>query len=257
MTDAATNSGRKNSVGEGLTASHMQKTIDAITAYWNFFIPAFPDGRTPAEVAMVEAPSWMRPLLAKYKEPLDKLATQISPADRVNEITGEILSELQKGTATPRTQAIKEIIKMMAKHGSSGRIEKRSSRRPVITPKSGSEKPFELPTVIIPFASLYKAANVKKVRRILREYSRLESHKQEGNYIVREEPDATSFAVYQWKLNIGVRLGTISFLPEGRLLVGSLTSTRRNALHKFLANLIKGDLTLLEDFRDVKLPPPS
>jgi len=233
-----------------LTVKQTQKIIDAITVYWNFFTPAFPDGRTPAEAKGMEATAWMQPLLTKHKEKLDKLAVRIHFVDRINEITEQTLSELRKGLSTPRTQAIIEIMQALEKHGAPEQGLKKTLQR------SGppSKKPSE-PAIIIPFVSLYAARNVKKVRRILREYSRRESTTQEGSCNLKEDPGGNSFAVYQWTGTIGVRLGTIDFLPDSRLFVGSLTSTRRNALHKFLTELMKGDLMLLEELRDVELPP--
>jgi hypothetical protein len=74
----------------------MQRIIEAIRVYWNFLIPAFPDGRTPAEAAGVKAESWMQPLLTTCKERLDKLAVEIHPMDRYSEIVGQILSELRE-----------------------------------------------------------------------------------------------------------------------------------------------------------------
>ncbi len=233
-----------------LTVKQTQKIIDAITVYWNFFTPAFPDGRTPAEAKGMEAPSWMQPLLTKHKGTLDKLAVRIHFVDRINEITGQILSELGKGLSTPRTQAIIEIMQALEKHGAPEKVLEKTLQR------SGppSKRPSE-PAIIIPFVSLYAARNMKKVRSILRECSRRESTAQEESCNVREDPGGNRFSVYRWTGTIGVRLGTIDFLPDSRLFVGSLTSTRRNALHRFLTDLMKGDLMLLEELRDVELPP--
>jgi hypothetical protein len=71
---------------------------------------------------------------------------------------------------------------------------------------------------------------------------------------VEEDPRDGSFAVYERSGTIGVRLGTISFLPGSRMFVGSLTSARRNALQRFLTELMKGDPIPLEELRDVEMP---
>lgn len=241
-----------------LTVKQKQRIVDAITVYWNFFTPAFPDGRTPAEAAGVEVSSWMRPLLNRHKERLDKLATQIHPVDRFNEITGKILSEMQEGLSTPRTQAIMEIMEALDKYGAPEQVPKRNLRRLGRPSKRKflAQERQGAPAIIIPFVSIYSVRNAKKMRTMLRESSRRQSGTQEGSYNVEEDSVGNRFAVYQWTGSIGVRLGTIDFLPDSRLFVGSLTSTRRNALHKFLTELMKGDLRLLEEMRDVELPPP-
>jgi hypothetical protein len=232
----------------------MQHIIEAIRVYWNFLIPAFPDGRTPAEAAGVKAESWMQPLLATRKERLDKLAVEIHPMDRYSEIVGQILSELERGPSTPRTVAITKIMEGLEKYGPAEQSPWRSSRGPRTTPKDGSssEEPLELPTIRVPLASVFAVRDVKKAQRKLREYSR-KSHAARG-YDVEEDPRDGSFAVYERSGTIGVRLGTISFLPGSRMFVGSLTSTRKNALQRFLIELMKGDLIPLEELRDVEMP---
>jgi hypothetical protein len=237
-----------------LTSERTEDIIEAIRVYWNFFIPAFPDGRTPAEVAGVKARSWMQPLLATGKERLDKLAVRIDPMDRHSEIVGEILSELERGPSTPRTVTINKIIEGLKKYGSA---EQSSCglRRPRTTPKHGSSsgEPLGLPTIQVPLASVFAVRNVKKARRKLREYSHEPPAEARGRDVV-EDPRDGSFAVYQRTGRIGVRLGTISFLPDGRMFVGSLTSTRKNALQRLLTELMKGDLILLEELRHVEMP---
>jgi hypothetical protein len=233
----------------------MDDIIEAIRVYWNFFIPAFPDGRTPAEVAGVKARSWMQPLLITGKERLDKLAVEIHPMDRHSEILGQILSELEGGSSTPRTVTINKIMEGLKKYGSAEQLSRRSPRGPRTTPKHGfsPEEPLELPTIRVPLASVFAVRNVKKARRKLREYSRM-SHAEARGHDVVEDPHDGSFAVYERTGRIGVRLGTISFLPDSRVFVGSLTSTRKNALQRLLTELMKGDLILLEELRDVEMP---
>jgi hypothetical protein len=233
----------------------MEDIIEAIRVYWNFFIPAFPDGRTPAEVEGVKARSWMQPLLATGKERLDTLAVEIHPMDRHSEIVGQILSELERRQSTPRTVTINKIMEGLKRYGSAEQSPWRSPRRPRTTPKHGSlsEEPLELPTIKVPLASVFAVRNVKKTRRKLREYSR-RSHAEARGHDVVEDPRDGSFAVYERSGAIGVRLGTISFLPDGRMFVGSLTSARKNALQRFLTELMKGDLIPLEELRDVEMP---
>jgi len=233
----------------------MERIIEAIRVYWNFLIPAFPDGRTPAEVAGVKARSWMQPLLTICKERLDKLAVEIHPVDRHSEIVGQILSELERGLSTPRTAAIAKIIEGLEKYGSAEQSAWRSPRRPRTTPKHrvSSEELLELPTIRVPLASVFAVRNVRKARRRLREYSRNSLVEGRG-YDLEEDPYDGSFAVYERTGRIGVRLGTISFLPDSRMFVGSLTSTRKNALRRLLTELMKGDLIALEELRDVEIP---
>jgi hypothetical protein len=233
----------------------MEDIIEAIRVYWNFFIPAFPDGRTPAEAAGVKAQSWMQPLLATSKERLDKLAVEIHPMDRHSEIVGQILDELERGLPTPRAATINKIIEGLEKYGPAEQSPWRSPRRPRTSPKHrfSSEEPLELPTIRVPLASVFAVRNVKKARRKLREYSR-KSHAQARGHNVVEDPHDGSFAVYEWTGRIGVRLGTISFLPGSRMFVGSLTATRKNVLQRFLTELMKGDLIPLEELRDVEMP---
>jgi len=237
-----------------LTSKRMQRVIEAIRVYWNFLIPAFPDGRTPAEAAGVKARSWMQPLLTTCKEKLDKLAVEIHPMDRYSEIVGEILSELERGPSTPRTVAITKIMEGLEKYGPAEKSPWGSLRRPRTTPKHGSssEEPLELPTIRVPLASVFAVRNVKKAQRKLREYSR-KSHAEARGYDVEEDPRDGSFAVYERSGTIGVRLGTISFLPDSRMFVGTLTSTRKNALQRLLTELMKGDLIPLEELRDVEM----
>jgi len=233
----------------------MERIIEAIRVYWNFLIPAFPDGRTPAEVAGVKARSWMQPLLATYKERLDNLAVEIHPMDRYNEVMEQILDELERGPPTPRTIAINKIMEGLEKYGPAEQSPWRSPSRP----RTGSKHRFSsegssgLPTIRVPLASVFVVRNVKKARRRLREYSRKSRAEARGHDVV-EDPHDGSFAVYQRTGRIGVRLGTISFLPGSRMFVGSLTSTRKNALQKLLTELMKGDLILLEELRDVAMP---
>ena len=94
---------------------------------------------------------------------------------------------------------------------------------------------------------------MRKARRRLREYSRNSLVEGRG-YDLEEDPYDGSFAVYERTGRIGVRLGTISFLPDSRMFVGSLTSTRKNALRRLLTELMKGDLIALEELRDVEIP---
>jgi hypothetical protein len=238
-----------------LTSKRMEDIIEAIRVYWNFFIPAFPDGRAPAEVAGVKAKSWMQPLLVTGKERLDKLGVEIHPMDRHSEIVGQILSELERGSSTPRTVTINKIMEGLKKYGSAEQSSWRSLRGPRTAPKRGpsSQEPLELPTIRVPLASVFVVRNVKKARRKLREYSR-KSHAEATGHDVVEDPRDGSFAVYQRTGRIGVRLGTISFLRDNRMFIGSLTSTRKNALQRLLTELMKGDLILLEELRDVKMP---
>ena len=238
-----------------LTSKRMECIIEAIRVYWNFLIPAFPDGRTPAEVAGVKARSWMQPLLTTGKERLDKLAVEIHPMDRYGEVMEQILDELERGPSTPRTVAITKIMEGLEKYGPAEQSPWRSPRGPRTTPKHrfSSEEPLELPTIRVPLASLFAVRNVKKARRRLREYSR-KSHAEGRSYDLEGDPRDGSFAVYERTGRIGVRLGTISFLPDSRMFVGSLTSTRKNALQRFLTELMKGDLIALEELRDVEIP---
>jgi len=238
-----------------LTSKRMERVIEAIRVYWNFLIPAFPDGRTPAEVAGVKARSWMQPLLSTCKERLDKLAVETHPVDRHSEVVGQILDELERGLSTPRTEAMTKIMEGLEKYGPAEQSPWRSQRRGRPTPKHrfSSEEPLELLTIRVPLASVFGVRNVKKVRRRLREYSR-KSHAEARGYDVQEDPRDGSFAVYGRTGTIGIRLGTISFLPDSRMFVGSLTSTRRNALQEFLAELMKGDLIPLQELRDVEMP---
>jgi len=233
----------------------MEDIMEALRVYWNFFIPAFPDGRTPAEAAGVKARSWMQPLLATGKERLDKLAVEIHPMDRHSEIVGQILDELERGRPGPRTVTINKIMEGLEKYGPAEQSPWRSPRRLRTTPKHGfsSEEPLGLATIRVPLASVLAVRNVKKARRKLREYSR-KSHAEARGHDVAEDPHDGSFAVYERTGRIGVRLGTISFLPGSRMFVGSLTSTRKNALQRFLTELMKGDLIPLEELRDVEMP---
>jgi len=233
-----------------LTLKQMQKIMDAITVYWNFFVPAFPDGRTPAEAAENNHPFWMEPLLAKYKEKLHMPAVRIHFLDRINEVTEEILSELNEGLTTPRTQAIAELIEGLEKYGPPEPQPKKTlSKR---NPAFGKPK---LPAITIPYVSLYRVRDVRKAQSILREYSRRKASTEKGSCHVKEDRSNGRFTIYEWTGTIGVRLGTLSFLPDGGLFVGSLTSTRINALHRFLTGLMKENLTLVEEMRDVELPP--
>jgi hypothetical protein len=233
----------------------MERIIEAIRVYWNFLIPAFPDGRTPAEVAGVKARPWIQPLLTTCKERLDKLAVEIHPMDRYNEVMEQILDELERGPPTPRTAAITKIMEGLEKYGPAEQLPWRSPTPARTMPKhrSSSEELLELPAIRVPFASVFAVRNVKKARRKLREYPR-RSHAEARGHNVVEDPKDGSFAVYERTGRIGVRLGTISFLPDGRMFVGSLTSTRKNALQRLLIELMKGDLILLEELRDVEMP---
>ena len=241
-----------------LSNRQMQKIMDAITLYWNFFVPAFPDGRTPAEAAEKSPPPWMQSLLAKYKEKLDIPAVRIHFLDRINEITGEILSELQEGLSTPRTQAIAEIMEGLEKHGPPEQDLKKTlwEQTSASKHKPAFGKPSKLPAITIPYVSLYRVRDARKARSILREYSRRKASTEKGSCHIKEDRSEGSFTIYEWTGTIGVRLGTLSFLPQGGLFIGSLTSTRMNALHKFLTELMKENLTLVEEMRDVELPPP-
>jgi hypothetical protein len=233
----------------------MERIIEAIRVYWNFLIPAFPDGRTPAEVAGLKPRSWMQPLLTTCKERLDKLAAEIHPMDRYSEVMEQILDELERGPSTPRTVAITKIMEGLEKYGPAEQSPWRSPRLARGRPKHGSssEEPLELPTIRVPLASLFAVRNVKKAQRKLREYSH-KSHAEARGYDLEEDPHDGSFAVYERTGRIGVRLGTISFLPDSRMFVGTLTSTRKNALQRFLIELMKGDLIPLEELRDVEMP---
>jgi len=71
---------------------------------------------------------------------------------------------------------------------------------------------------------------------------------------VKENSRDGSFAVYERSETIAVRLGTISFLPNSGLFGGNLTSTRKNALQKFLTEPMKGHMILLEELRNVEMP---
>ena len=237
-----------------LTSKRMERIIEAIRVYWNFLIPAFPDGRTPAEVAGVKPRSWMHPLLTTCRERLDKPAVEIHPMDRHSEVVGQILDELERGAHTPRTMAITKIIEGLEKYGPAEQSPWRSPRRSRTTQKHrfSSEEPLELPTIRVPLASVFAVRNVKRAKRKLREYSR-KSHAEARGYDVEEDPHDGSFAVYKQTGRIGVRLGTISFLPDSRMFVGSLTSTRKNALQRLLTELMKGDLIPLEELRDVEM----
>jgi hypothetical protein len=233
----------------------MERIIEAIRVYWNFLIPAFPDGRTPAEVAGVRPRSWMQPLLSTCKEGLDRFAVEIHPMDRYSEVIGQILDELERGTLTPRTVAVTKIMEGLEKYGTAEQSPWRSPTGPRTTSKHGSpsKEPLELPTIKVPLASVFAVRNVKKARRKLQEYSR-ESHAEGRGHDVVEDPNDGSFAVYERTGRIGVRLGTISFLSDGRMFVGSLTSTRKNVLQRFLTELMKGDLILLEELKHVEMP---
>jgi len=148
-----------------LTARRMQGIIETIRVYWNLFIPAFPDGRTPAEAAGVKFRSWMQPHLTTC-ERLDKLAVGTHPVDRYSEIVGQILSEFKRGLSTPRTEAMTKIMEGL-EYGPVEQPPWDTPRRPRISPKhrSSLEEPLEPPTITIPFASLYAVRNVKKARR--------------------------------------------------------------------------------------------
>lgn len=239
---------------DNLTSKRRQRIIEAIRVYWNFLIPAFPDGRTPAEVAGVKARSWMQPLLTTCKERLDKLAVKIHPMDRYSEVVEQILDELDRRPSTPRKVAIAKIMEGLEKYGPAEQSSWRP-RRPRTTPKHrfSPEEPLELPTIRVPFASVFVVRNVKKARRKLGEYSRKPHAEARGHDVIGDPRDG-SFAVYERTGRIEVRLGTISFLPSRRMFVGSLTSTRKNALQKFLTEILEGDLIPSEELRDVEMP---
>ena len=59
---------------------------------------------------------------------------------------------------------------------------------------------------------------------------------------MEEDPSDGSFAFYEQTGRVGTRLGTISFLTDARIFLGSLASTRKNALLIVLTGLLKGDL---------------
>lgn len=230
----------------------MNDVVEATRIYWNFLIPSFPNGLTPAEVAGVEARSWMQPLLITCKETVDKVATGINPMDRYSEIVRGILTELERGQSTPRTAAVKRIIEGLRKYGSAEQPRRRRVNESRTTPKhESSTEASNLPTTIIPFVSIFAVRSVDRIRKKLREYSRTPDIEGTGYYLEEDSHDG-SFAVYEPTGAAQVRLGTISFLADGRMFVGSLTSTRENVLRKFLSEILNGDLVLLEELRRVK-----
>lgn len=230
-----------------------KEVMDAITVYYNFLIPAFPDGKTPAEAYGARPSAWMRPIIAGYKEKPDKLEIAIAAMDRHNEILRRVLDQLNSGAITPTTTALGKIVEGLKRYGPAERPGRHAGRRPETTTKSGIPPgEFEGTTFVIPFLTLFGVKNVKKARRKLRDFGR---RAEEMGYNIRED-EGGSFAVFKSEGSIGTKLGTINFLPDGIVSVGTLTTARKNALHVLLKDIMKEDITLLKELERVELPPP-
>lgn len=234
--------------------------LNIIMLYYNFFIPAFPDGRTPAEAASMEVPEWLKPLIQQYKEPLDKQAVQEFTGDRIARLTVEIMSEIQKnGAPTRRCEAILKIVEASIQALSEGAFLPSSEppqREEEVTPQSLKDVKF-----VIPFTTVYRVSNVKKCRRKIRQHMEQEHDFDSSGRRIEIHKDAPqkgaeAFLVLSYdKSGIGTKLGSMGLIPhQNGLLIHSLSAARHNALRGFLKKLLGNNITLLSEERNLELP---
>jgi hypothetical protein len=209
---------RKREEDGGMEPEVMEALMNIIVIYYNHFIPAFPDGRTPAEAAGIEAPDWLKPLIQQYKEPLDKQAVQEFTGDRFARLAEEIVSEVQKnGASTRRGEAILKIIETGVQALLSERGFPPSSEPPEREEETTSQSLKDV-TFVIPFTTVYRVSNVKKCRRKIHEYMEQE-HGFDSNgcriEILKDAPQegAEAFVVLSYdKSDIGIKLGSMGLL---------------------------------------------
>lgn len=192
--------------------------ITAITLYYNFFIPAHANGRTPAEVAKMKSPPWLLPLIKKYREPLNRVTIRKPFLKRHNQLITETTTDIWNKRLTQRTSIIVQIKKQ---------LEEAENLQDALDMDWVQD---------VPITPHERKTFMKKIEQHMHQQSF-----EEKKSIKIVKIAQNSFEIIhrnQEHPPAETKLGTVKLL-NNRLLIETSTSTKRNALHAFLALLLR------------------
>lgn len=243
---------------KGPSLKEMNRVLDAIMLYYNYFIPVHEDGRTPAEAYGDTPPKWVGGLVSKYKEgKLEGKEAEMnrrSVSDFPNYLTASLMKDIfENGGVSDRAKVVMLILEELK--DKKKRKEYESPRKPMPaardSPTGGGRKP---PGITIPFVTMYEMADPADIRERFLEYSR--NGRSEVDFYDKKEmvalivdDDGTMDAFVE---ESGTKLGTLRVEDEF-LFLSSMAEERNDALCRFAAGVAGKGIELVEKVRDFKL----
>lgn len=244
-------------VREGVSEKSMNKALDAIALYLNFFIPLHPDGKTAADADGITPPKWLADLIALHKEGrLSEEEREIDsrgPTDFSNYLISQVMKDLFEGGAkTKRAEVVKLLMAALddedkraqymeaSRHGSKAAV-----RRPTSDNKALK--------IVVPFVTAYAVDKPSEVERKLSWYKKNgdAAVKFYGKYEKVYVPDNDDPWVSAFVETSGTKLGTLK-LEGDTLLLSSMAEARNRALCEFAEKLFGDVIHRITTFKDVE-----
>jgi hypothetical protein len=269
----------------------MNRIVEAVMIYYNYFIPVHSDGRTAAEFSGTSPPAWLSALvMANREKEMPFREAKVIEQDSshfhgllVSSIAQDILEE---GGKSKRGKVVVRIMEELEKDGGRGRDELKALERwahRASKSRSGAEieaadrldealgigdgeEERATPQVVIPFVTIYRVEKKDRVRALLQTYKgNIAVHflgKENSVELERDSEDQRTFEAYchpagRDENQVGTKLGVIK-LDRDRLELSSTVEERHRALRDFVAKLVgQKSMHLVREMTDAIIDPDT
>jgi len=268
----------------------MNRIVEAVLIYYNYFIPVHSDGRTAAEFSGTSPPAWLSALvMANREKEVPFREAKVIEQDSshfhgllVSSIAQDILEE---GGKSKRAKIVMRIMEELEKDGGKGRDElnamesrahrarsrvgaeiEAAGRLDEATGSEDSEEERVAPRVVIPFVTIYRVEKKDRVRALLQTYKgNIAVHflgKENSVELERDSEDQRTFEAYchptsRDEIEVGTRLGVIK-LDRDRLELSSIVEERHRALREFVEKLVgQRSMHLVREMTDAIIDPDT
>jgi hypothetical protein len=266
----------------------MDRIVEAVRVYYNYFIPVHSDGRTAAEFSGTSPPVWLSALVVTNREkevPFReaKLIEQDSSHFDGLLVSSIVQDILEEGGKSERAKVVVQIMEELERNGGRGRdelksLETRSHRGRessagaerkagrLEASASGDSEEQVSSRMVIPFVTIYRVEKKDRVRALLQTYKGgIAVHflgKDSSVELQRDSEDQRILVAYCFparrdKVQAGTRLGAIK-LDRDLLELSSTVEERHRALRDFVAKLVgQRSMHLLREMADAIIDPET
>jgi len=266
----------------------MDRIIEAVMIYYNYFIPVHSDGRTAAEFSGTSPPAWLSALVMTNREKKvpfreAKLIEQDSSHFNGLLVSSIVQDILEEGGKSERAKVVIRIMEELERDGgrdelkalesrahrsrrSNAGAEREAAVRLDEAAGSGASEEQVAPRMVIPFVTIYRVEKKDRVRALLQTYKGgIAVHflaKENKVELERDGEDqrisvAYCFPASRGEAQVGTRLGAIK-LDRDLLELSSIVEERHRALRDFVAKLVgQRSMHLVREMTDAIIDPDT
>ena len=173
----------------------MNRIVEGVMIYYNYFIPVHSDGKTAAEFSGTSPPAWLSALVRTDREkdlPFREAKLMEQDSSHFNGllVSGIVQDILEEGGKSQRAKVVMRIMEELEKDGGRGRDELNAVERRAHRSResqagaeieeaagglgeasgSGDSEDRVPPHVVIPFVTIYRVEKKDRVRALLQTY---------------------------------------------------------------------------------------